>query len=501
MYASNSSETDSDEQPMEDLEDEMTMYPDPGFDEGGEDELIDADHFVDEDVAEEVGEDFDTHYAPEEPADDIEFVQDEEFTDDIEVEIDVDDELLQFDRANETDITAEDVSAGKDPQGIPWAQLRIKRDDYRKTRKKQYQNYENVDIPDRDERLKKDLTPVRKDGNYYRFRYNARSIRSSVCHFQLRNLVWATSKQDVYYTNGSCIYHYCPITVQTHVVLDLSGQAVPRPSSFLSPRLPAHGRYRRVQISTTLVKHGYLIAGGFHGEVVAMDMNTGQLLFDNPITMDDNAITNAFDLKCHSQTGDMQLVCSNNDCIIRVFHLPTFKYLQRFHFPFCINQTVLSPDDKLMCVVGDHSDGLLIDAVSGQTISTLRGHFDYSFAAAWHPSGRYVATGNQDKTVRVWDVRYPSQSYAVLDGELGAVRSMRFTSDGRYMAVAECADYVHIYDTTTDYHCCQQIDLFGEITGISFSPDDSFLFIANSDPTYGSMMEYEMCTNPLYDII
>ena len=36
----------------------------------------------------------------------------------------------------------------------------------------------------------------------------------------------------------------------------------------------------------------------------------------------------------------------------------------------------------------------------------------------------------------------------------------------------------------------QEIDFFGEITGISFSPDTESLFIGVQDETYGSLLEY-----------
>lgn len=85
-----------------------------------------------------------------------------------------------------------------------------------------------------------------------------------------------------------------------------------------------------------------------------------------------------------------------------------------------------------------------------QTLGKLNGHLDYSFASAWHPDGVTFATGNQDKTCRVWDVRNLSKSVAVLKGNLGAIRSIKFTSDGQYMAMAEAADFVHIYNTDTE---------------------------------------------------
>ena len=49
----------------------------------------------------------------------------------------------------------------------------------------------------------------------------------------------------------------------------------------------------------------------------------------------------------------------------------------------------------MLAVVGDNPKGLLLDATSGETIAELAGHLDFSFAAAWHPSGTMLATANQ----------------------------------------------------------------------------------------------------------
>lgn len=73
---------------------------------------------------------------------------------------------------------------------------------------------------------------------------------------------------------------------------------------------------------------------------------------------------------------------------------------------------------------------------------------------------------------------------------MGAIRALRFTSDGRFLAMAEAADFVHIFDTLSAYAKVQEIDLFGEIAGISFSPDTEALFVGVADRTYGSLLEF-----------
>lgn len=83
-----------------------------------------------------------------------------------------------------------------------------------------------------------------------------------------------------------------------------------------------------------------------------------------------------------------------------------------------------------------------------------------------------------------------SQSLAILKGHIGAIRALKFTSDGRFLAMAEPADFVHVFDAGSGYAKCQEIDLFGEIAGISFSPDTEALFVGVADRTYGSLLEF-----------
>lgn len=124
-------------------------------------------------------------------------------------------------------------------------------------------------------------------------------------------------------------------------------------------------------------------------------------------------------------------------------------------------------------------------------VMKLSGHRDFSFAAAWHPGGQLLATGNQDSTTQVWDVRSTSTPLAVLSGTMGAIRSLRFSSDGAFLAAAEPADFVHVYDVASGFADVQEIDLFGEVAGISFSPHGAHsLFVAISDTLYSSLVHY-----------
>ncbi|KAF9600114.1 hypothetical protein IFM89_003661 [Coptis chinensis] len=107
------------------------------------------------------------------------------------------------------------------------------------------------------------------------------------------------------------------------------------------------------------------------------------------------------------------------------------------------------------------------------------------------------------QAAKLWDVRNPSQSLVVLKGRMGAIRAIKFSSDGQFMAMSEPADFVHIYGSQSEYIKEQEIDLFGEIVGISFSADTEALFVAVVDRTYGSLLEYnrKRSNQYLYTII
>ncbi|TYH12168.1 hypothetical protein ES288_A06G044900v1 [Gossypium darwinii] len=379
-----------------------------------------------------------------------------------------------------TDTSAVEARNGEDIQGIPWERLNFTRDKYRETRLRQYKNYES--LSGSREGMEKECLHVEKGNAFYDFQFNTRLVKSTIVHFQLRNLLWATSKQDVYLMQNYSVMHWSSLLRKGKEVLNVAKPIVPnlkRQSQQLS----------RVQISTMTVKENLMVAGGFRGELICKYINQPGVAFSTKVTTDDNAITNAVDVYLNP-SGAMRVMAANNDAQIRVFDAETFSTLNRFSFDWSVNNTSVSPDGKLLAILGDSTDCLIVDAQSGKVTDTLEGHLDYSFASAWHPDGNILATGNQDTTCRLWDVRKPSQSLAVLKGRMGAIRALKFTSDGRFLAMAEPADFVHVFDTKSGYVKCQEIDFFGEVAGISFSPDTESLFVGVADRTYGSLLEF-----------
>ncbi|PPR93655.1 hypothetical protein GOBAR_AA27024 [Gossypium barbadense] len=404
-----------------------------------------------------------------------------------------------------TDTSAEEARNGKDIQGIPWERLNFTRERYRQTRVREYKNYENL-YGSREE-MEKECLQVEKGKTFYDFQFNTRLVKSTIVHFQLsfanglnsnylhitthssrvlvrlRNLLWATSKHDVYLMENYSVMHWSSLLHKGEEVLNVAKPIVPnlKHPGLLSQQLS------RVQISTMVVKENLMVAGGFQGELICKVRNTVSLWhfgrFDDILTGNE--------LKAYYiLSGALRVMAANNDAKIRIFDAETFASINRYSFNWSVNNTSVSPDGKLLAVLGDSVECLIVDAQSGQVTNSLKGHLDYSFASAWHPDGHILATGNQDTSCRLWDIRNLSKSLAILKGRMGAIRGVKFTSDGRFLAIAEPADFVHIFDTKLGYVNCQEIDIFGEIAGVSFSPDTETLFVGVADRTYGSLLAY-----------
>uniref|UniRef100_A0A0A8Z3I4 Uncharacterized protein n=1 Tax=Arundo donax TaxID=35708 RepID=A0A0A8Z3I4_ARUDO len=285
-------------------------------------------------------------------------------------------------------------------------------------------------------------------------------------------------------TQNYSVMHWSSLLQRGEEVLNVANHVFPK------QRVRGARPLSRMQISTMAVKNNLMVAGGFRGELICKYIDQPGVAFCTKVTDDDDdSITNAVDV-FESANGSARVMAANNDSVVRVFDSDRYRLLSRFTFPWSVNNASVSPDGKLLTVLGDSSDCLIADPQSGKEIAILKGHLDYSFSSAWHPDGHVLATGNQDTTCRLWDIRNLSQSFTVLKGRISAIRGLKFSSNGQFLAMSEAADFVHVYDSKSDYSSVQEIDIFGEIAGISFSPDAEALFVGVADRTYGSLIEF-----------
>ncbi|TKA59762.1 hypothetical protein B0A49_12458 [Cryomyces minteri] len=373
-------------------------------------------------------------------------------------------------------IKREDLQGDRhDIQGINWARLGTTRERARRAR---VRYYNKVSI-----RKEASQSNTRSTESYFRFRSMDTEHRAYLTHFQLRNLLSAPSRNDIYFAERSKVMHTNVSTHATDCVIDLT-----KPS-FDSTHLGGFN------ITSLAASEDVLIAGGFMGEYAILDLSSdaGTRHTEGFITREHKGISNYAEIFSNRHSGATRAAFASNDKHLRILDCATNQIVQDFGYEHPINCLATSPDGRLRVVVGDFNETLITSAETGEPFERLKSHAEDAFACTWADDGIHVATGAQDSRVFVWDARRWDRPLKVITSEMADPRSLRFSPVGggrRVLAVAEADDFVNIVDAVT-FEAKQALDFYGAVAGIAFTPDGSELFVANADKTFGGLMGYE----------
>ena len=70
----------------------------------------------------------------------------------------------------------------------------------------------------------------------------------------------------------------------------------------------------------------------------------------------------------------------------------------------CVWSASFSPDSSKIASGSDDKTVKLWDVTSGECLQTLKGHSDIVWSVSFSPDGTKVASGSDDNTVKLWDV-------------------------------------------------------------------------------------------------
>ncbi|KAJ1886550.1 hypothetical protein LPJ66_009578 [Kickxella alabastrina] len=316
-------------------------------------------------------------------------------------------------------------------------------------------------------------------GEFFRFRFSqlGDAVRSQISHFQLRDLIWPTSSYDVFFWHAKGLQRWNPWQKTVECVLESRWM----PQSF--------------KISALCVNNGVAVAGDHRGRLCVQSLWGDRGRWPAEISLGADIISHIAPANSLSHAS---VLVAHNAGAMHTVDLECMRAVDSRTFPWAVNSCAQARDGSHMqCVVGDDTSGQLLDSrMSSSVVSLLGGHQDYIFACDFSPDSRIVATGCQDSAVRIFDLRWTAAPVEVMCGNLGAMRSVRFSGCGRFLVGAEPADYVHVWETA-GFGRSQVIEVMGEVAGAAFSPDSQCLFVGVADALHGcALAEFTALDHP-----
>jgi len=112
----------------------------------------------------------------------------------------------------------------------------------------------------------------------------------------------------------------------------------------------------------------------------------------------------------------------------------------------------------------------------------LKGHTGTVNSVAFDPSGRYLASGSYDRTVRMWDVA-SGEEVAMLTNNDSAVNSVAFDPNGKYLASGSNDKNVRIWDVSTQQKVAVLQGHTGIVRSVAFDPSGKYLASGSEDRT------------------
>ena len=206
----------------------------------------------------------------------------------------------------------------------------------------------------------------------------------------------------------------------------------------------------------------YLASGGTDGRVLLWDVAAGRIEYTiSGIQGGIESIAFSSDGRYFmSQSGKGQM---------QIWDASTIAKLHTFSSDEGSFRTAVSPDGHYVATISSNTINLL-DVSTGNVVRSFKGHSDWVRDIAFSHDGRYLATGSNDATVKLWNASSGRELHTLTG--VGQVWTVAFSQDTHYLASGVSNGTIKIWDVATrELLHTLSTGSDGGVECVAFSPD------------------------------